>query len=305
MTIAKAEIGSRGGGEHPRSPIVDMLPREDDGARHNPATRGREHDAVETPPGSVLKATACDAVQLSPDLADCEDLLLCSPCQIVDAQEAERKRIATELHDGLGQSLGLIKFELDQAREELAADKSADAAARLDSLAPKIKGALDEVRRVVMNLRPSTLEDLGILATLSWFLREYASVYRSIDVEQSIDVRERDVPEALKLPLYRIVQEALNNTAKHARATRAGVRLRKQAEMLRLVVEDNGVGFDRANARARARSSAFGYAGIRDRVRLTGGRFAIETASGAGVRIVVTWNVGDAAVAGGLPPRQL
>lgn len=303
MTMAKAAIT---GGAHPRPLTVDAAPREDDGARRNPAPRARGHDAVETPAGSTISiVTTCDDVQSSRRLAGFEDNPLCSPCQILDAQEAERKRIAAELHDGLGQCLGLIKFELDQAREELGANASAVAAARLDGLAPKIRGALDEVRRIVMNLRPSTLEDLGILATLSWFLREYTSVYRSIEIEQAIDVRESDVPEALKLPVYRIVQEALNNTAKHAHATRAGVWLRKRAQMLHLIVEDNGVGFDPAKASARGLGTTFGYAGIRDRVRLTGGRFVIETGRGAGVRIIVTWNVGDTVVAAGLPPCGL
>ena len=261
MTVAKSEVGGCAAGSLLRSLPVD-LPREVDRSRRNLAVAA-----------------------IRPDSA---------ACQILDAQEAERKRIAAELHDGLGQWLGLIKFEFEQARDRLAANAPAEAAATLDALAPKISGAMDEVRRIAMNLRPSTLEDLGILATLTWFLREYGSVYRSITVEQAIDVREGDVPETLRLPLYRIVQEALNNTAKHAGATRVAVRLWKRGEILQLVVEDNGVGFDPASARTHGLRATFGHTGMRDRVRLTGGTFDIETARGAGVKILVTWNVGQA-----------
>jgi PAS domain S-box-containing protein len=214
----------------------------------------------------------------------------CYSCQILNAQESERKRIATELHDGLGQSLSIIKFKLEQAIAKLDSNTSVDATAMLEELVPRVKGTLDEVRRIAMNLRPSTLEDLGILATLSWFIREYGSVYHSISVDKSIDVRESDVPDALKLPLFRIVQEALNNVAKHSRATRAFVGVEKRNGVLRLLIEDNGVGFDLGEvASRRGPATTCGHAGMRDRVALSGGSLTIESTPRIGVRIAVTW----------------
>jgi PAS domain S-box-containing protein len=220
---------------------------------------------------------------------------LCYSCQILNAQEAERKRIATELHDGLGQSLSLIKFELEHALARVNSNANVEAAATIEGLIPKVKRALDEVRHIAMNLRPSTLDDLGILATLSWFLREYGSVYRSIVVDKAIEVRESDVPDALKLPIYRIVQEALNNAAKHSRATRVCVRIWKEAGMLRLLIEDDGVGFDPGEVAARrGPRKTCGHAGTRDRVQLSGGNLNIESMPGAGVRIGITWSCSDA-----------
>jgi signal transduction histidine kinase len=268
-------------------------------------------------PELAVKAIGPDSTEPSADLLYCpisdngmqwrsivacsDDALLYAPCQIFNVQEAERKRIAAEVHDGLGQWLGHNKFEFERACDRLAANAPVEAAATFDALAPKISRAMDEVRRIAMNLRPSTLEDLGILATLSRFMREYRLACRSIEVNQAIDVREGDIPETLRLPLYRIVQEAPNSAAKHAAATRVTVRLWMQGENLRLVIEDNGVGFDLASTRAHGLRTTFGHAGMRDRVRLTGGTFYIETAHGAGV-IMVNWNLGEAAFGAEFPP---
>jgi len=93
-------------------------------------------------------------------------------------------------------------------------------------------------------LRPSILDDLGILATLGWFCREYQKVYSKITIERKLEVEENEIPESIKTPIYRIIQEALNNVAKHSQADRVKLTLAKNDDRIELTVEDNGMGFD-------------------------------------------------------------
>src|SRR5690606_30497010 len=158
---------------------------------------------------------------------------------LVTIQEDERRRISMDLHDGLGQSLSLIRLSLDNAARLLADGAVSDAREALQQLIPRVKDALVEVRRVSTELRPSVLDDLGILPTLSWFFREFESSGAGIAVERSIAVREEDVPAPLRIVLFRILQEAFNNIVKHARADRVRVVLERRDDRLRLRIEDN------------------------------------------------------------------
>lgn len=232
----------------------------------------------------------CPNDYLTPLPVGATNVCPCTSCHVLAAQEAERKRVATELHDGLGQSLSVIRLRLEQAIGTLDPKLAGEAIAILQRILPNVKGALEDVRRIAMNLRPSILEDLGVLATLSWFLREYSSVYQSIAIAQAIEVREDDIPDAVKLPLFRIVQEAFNNVAKHSRATHVCLRLRKEGGMLHLRIDDDGVGFDPNEVAVRkGLLRTLGHAGMLDRVRMTDGNLAIDTAPSAGVRIAVVW----------------
>lgn len=211
-------------------------------------------------------------------------------CQIVAVQEAERKRIATDLHDGLGQSLSAVKFGLEQVVLRLGANAIEDATGILDGLVSKVREAIDDVRHVAMNLRPSTLDDLGILATLSWFLREYESTYRTIVVDKAFGISESDVPESLKVTLFRVVQEAMNNTAKHSHATRVAICIEKTDDDLRMTISDNGIGFDPVELASRdVPGMGLGRAGLRDRVEMSGGALAIDAAPGKGVCLRMWW----------------
>jgi signal transduction histidine kinase len=215
----------------------------------------------------------------APDRQDLSHLVLV-------AQESERKRIAADLHDGLGQLLSAAKFGVESAL----AGTNEQARTTLVDVASTVKQALDEVRRIAMNLRPSTLDDLGILATLSWFLREFRSIYRSIEVEASFPHEEREVPDALKVAIFRVVQEAMGNIAKHSRATRARVRLEGCGGELRLAIEDNGIGFDSHEVASRTGiDRRLGHSCARERVESAGGTFTLWTAPGAGVRIEISW----------------
>jgi PAS domain S-box-containing protein len=210
--------------------------------------------------------------------------------EIVAVQEAERKRIATDLHDGLGQSLSAVRFGLEQAFLKLSANEIEDATDIVGSLMSKVKDAIDDVRQVAMNLRPSTLDDLGILATLSWFLREFEATYGTITVDKAFGISEKDVPNSLKVTLFRVVQEAMNNVAKHSHATRVWICIKKTDDELQMTIEDNGVGFDPVELASRnVPGMGLGRAGLRDRVELSGGALSINAAPGNGVCLRMSW----------------
>lgn len=210
--------------------------------------------------------------------------------QLLTAQEDERKRVAQELHDGIGQSLTAIKFRLEGALALSDQQTTAEQASSLKGLIPLIQQAVEEVRRISMDLRPSVLDDLGILATIAWFCREFETAFSNIRIEKAISLEEEDVPEPLKIVIFRILQEALNNIAKHSGADRVALTLRKDQGTLKLVVEDNGVGFDpeRVLSVNHARRGK-GLPGMKDRIELSGGALTVVAKPHGGTTIQANW----------------
>ncbi|MBW1744463.1 MAG: PAS domain-containing protein, partial [Deltaproteobacteria bacterium] len=210
--------------------------------------------------------------------------------QLLEVQELERKRIAGDLHDGIGQSLSAIKFRIETAVDSLRDEVAPETVDTLESLVPMLQDAIEDVRKTVMNLRPSMLDDLGILATISWFLRQFQSVYAGIRVEEGIDVQERDISEALKTNIFRVLQEAANNIAKHSEADQVKVFLSKGKGALELVIEDNGRGCDLERVLATdGFQTGFGVTSMKERTELSGGSFSIESKEGAGTTIRAAW----------------
>lgn len=212
--------------------------------------------------------------------------------QLLSREEKVRQGIALELHDSIGQYLSSIKFNAETGLTRMTALGSAECIEFLKSGIPIIQRAIEEVRRISMDLRPSILDDLGILATLSWFCREFENVYKEIKVEKVVDIEENEIPECLKIIIYRVLQEAFNNTAKHSRASRVTFSLSRVGESIKLMVSDNGTGFDMAGVGLREGiSRGLGLASMRERVELSGGIFKIETGTGRGTIILATWPV--------------
>jgi PAS domain S-box-containing protein len=211
-------------------------------------------------------------------------------CQVLTAQESERQRIAADLHDGLGQLLGAVKFGLESVLGSSGVDGRDEPRRTLEIVTSTVKEALEEVRRLAMNLRPSTLDDLGLLATLTWFFREFQSVYRTIAVEMDFRIAECEVPDSLKVAMFRIVQESMSNIAKHSQATRVKVCLERDEGGIRLTLEDNGVGFNPSDVATRQGvQKRHGHVSSRDRVEWSGGTFAIRAAPGSGVCVRASW----------------
>lgn len=216
--------------------------------------------------------------------------LLRLSAQHLTIQEAERQRIAADLHDGLGQSLSLVNMSIENVSSLLGAGEPAKAAECLDRLKPKVKEMMEEVRRIAMNLRPATLDSLGVLATLSWYFRELDAACPSIKLQRDFSVEESDVPGFLKTPIFRILQEASSNAIKHARANRIKVRLVKKRGALELSIEDNGKGFDPAEVAGQSElNRGLGLQSMRERAVLSCGIYELKSAPKKGTRICVRW----------------
>jgi signal transduction histidine kinase len=209
---------------------------------------------------------------------------------LVSIQEDERRRIALDLHDGLGQSLSLIKLVVETTMAQVAAGASDEALNSLHQVIPRIKEALLDVRRVATELRPSILDDLGILPTLEWFFREFEALCGQISVEKALLVREEDVPAPLRITLYRIIQEATSNIIKHAAADRMKVGLSRTDDALHLLIQDNGRGFEPASVVVRpGECKGLGLISMKERVTLSGGNYHLESSPGFGTSIRASW----------------
>lgn len=210
--------------------------------------------------------------------------------ELLSAQEAERGRIARELHDGIGQWLSAIKFRVEDALQQARRGGAEDGLQLLELVIPLIRKAIDEIRRIGMDLRPATLDSLGILATISWLCRQFEETYRAIRVTKNFAVQEEEVPEGLKVVIYRILQEALNNVAKHSAASRVRVHLGKGRGAIELSVKDNGEGFELASVlNYQAEKPRFGLASMRERTELSGGSFRLKSGKGKGTLIRASW----------------
>jgi PAS domain S-box-containing protein len=212
--------------------------------------------------------------------------------QLLSAQESERKRIARELHDGIGQSMSAIKFSVENTVRQMDKSTTGGDIQTLKALIPLIQSSIEEVRKIGMALRPSTLDDLGILATISWFCREFQTIYSGIRVEKQIEIQEDEMPDTLKTIIYRVLQESLNNVAKHSEADQVSLSLRKTEGGLELAIEDNGVGFDLEDMLSGESSRrGLGLASMRERTELSGGSFAIQSVRGEGTIVRALWPV--------------
>jgi signal transduction histidine kinase len=208
------------------------------------------------------------------------------------AEERERKRIANELHDGIGQSLNGIKSKVENILQQTSGEKAKTNAESLEIIIPMIQESIEEVRRIAMDLRPSILDDLGILATLAWFCRESQKTFPGVHIEKQTDIQEHEVPEFLKTVAYRISQEALNNIVKHSKANLVHLSLRKKNSTIELTIQDNGQGFDVQEVLSMERSMrGLGLSSMRERAELLGGSFVIESVRGKGTVIRASWPI--------------
>jgi signal transduction histidine kinase len=198
--------------------------------------------------------------------------------RVVEGQELERARLARELHDETGQALTSILLGLKQVEE---AKSKEDATAAAAELRGQIVDTLQSVRRLAVELRPSALDDFGLGPALERLAETFAEQSGiTVDIESGVDSQR--LPHEVETALYRIVQEALTNIAKHADAKRVSIVVTRREHAVTALIEDDGHGF----APGEQRTEGLGLVGMKERVGLLGGRLAIESTEGAGTTIV-------------------
>ena len=236
-----------------------------------------------------LKVENEERLKVEIELRESENFLRQISTELLNAQEKERRLVAREIHDSIGSSLAAIKFKVEAALAQ-AGDHNLQPEATLKSVIPVIQGAIDETRRIQTNLRPLMLDDLGILATIGWFCRQYESTYASIIIKQEIDLNEGEVTDSLKTVIFRVVQEALNNIAKHSRADQVHLSLQKVKGRIELVLEDNGQGFNLKKVLgSESVKRGLGLTSMRERTELSGGSFVLESTEGKGTKLRASW----------------
>jgi PAS domain S-box-containing protein len=228
-------------------------------------------------------------------LRDSRESLHRLSARLMSAQESERERVARELHDSIGQSLSAAKFMVERALDEQEnPGMDGKPGITLRAVVPVLQASVEEVRRISMALRPTTLDDLGLIATLAWFIREFQLTYPHMDVDRFMEVEEFEVPDELKTEIFRILQEAMNNAAKYSKAVKITVGLRQVLGDLQLLVADNGVGFNPEDQRRRSSDGGFGFISMRERAELSGGSLILTSELGQGTVVVARWALPDA-----------
>ena len=227
-------------------------------------------------------AAAIQNAQLFDEVARARDQVSTLSKKLLRAQETERRSIATELHDEIGQSLTALKMLLETEVPGGAAGANADPTERARSL---INDLIGQVRRMSLDLRPAMLDDLGLWPTLEWHVERFQAD-TGIQIGLSGQgLSGRRLPSEVETTTYRIIQEALTNVARHAQADDVAVALSLDASGLLIEVRDHGVGFDARTTLAKRSST--GLVGMRERVELLGGQLDIDSAPGAGTRLEV------------------
>ena len=206
--------------------------------------------------------------------------------QMLQTLDRERKRISKKLQDGIGASLAGIKLSMEAALE--GADKSESDRAWLRSMIEAVADTIEDLRRTSSDLYPFILDDIGIVSTVRWFIRHFQETRGNIEVISQITVEEEQVPKAIKIEIFRIVQEAFQNVASHSRADLVRLELTRRGEMIDLCIRDNGTGFDTRRLELDGQGG-LGLAGIRQRTELSGGSLDISSEEGQGACVRACW----------------
>jgi PAS domain S-box-containing protein len=210
--------------------------------------------------------------------------------RLISAQETERKFVSQDLHDSIGGKLTGIKYSLEKIISDLKNEQYSLEPALKDTLSI-VHDTIEETQRIYKNLHPSVLDDLGLLSAIRSICREFQEVYSKIQMKNHINISESEVPDLLKISIYRILQEALNNVAKHSHADTVKLSLRRIKNNIELTIEDNGKGFDLNQVlHEDSRERGLGLDSIRERVEFFDGILEIRSKKEKGTRIRAIWS---------------
>jgi len=246
------------------------------------------------PGGDWISTSLLDALLLTTIVAPVFWILLIRPlrrvaefrtemlARVLEAQESERRRIARDLHDEVGQTLTSLLIGFRTIGE---ADSLNDVRLQANEFRETTSALLDDIKRLARGLRPSVLDDLGLIPALERLTLDIQRLH-DVDVKlETADLSQSRLPSAIEVTVYRIVQEALNNVVKHAEAQLARVRVSLQGDIVEVLVEDDGCGFQKQSTRKLAAEGHFGVAGMTERATLLGGSLAVESNLRAGTRV--------------------
>ncbi len=203
--------------------------------------------------------------------------------RIVQAQEEERRRIAREIHDGPAQSLANLVLRAEFCEQLLSRDPGS-VRSELEKLKNSVRSTLQDIRKIIFDLRPMSLDDLGLVGGLRRFFGDFQERY-GLPVEFLVFGQEKALEQMYSIALFRIVQEALNNIVKHARASRVVVKLELLPQQVIIAVKDDGMGFDPQSVEQDG--GHYGLLNMRERARLLNGELQVKSAPGRGTEIYV------------------
>jgi signal transduction histidine kinase len=206
--------------------------------------------------------------------------------KVLCAQEDERKYLAKEIHDSIGASLTAIKLSLERKLEAMKRGSAVEDI-QVEDIISMVHRTIRETKRMQQALRPPILDDLGIITAIRSLCREFQQANPSIDLRPAFYAEEENIPEHIKIVIYRISQESLNNITKHSHADKVRIEVTRHKEGLELLIEDNGSGFDEREVLAK--TQGMGIGSMKERAQYSGGVFSLITDKGKGTTIRVSW----------------
>ncbi len=209
--------------------------------------------------------------------------------KIIEAQEEERKRLSREMHDGPAQMMANVMMRSDLIDRVYRDSGAEEALKEMRDLKTMVRSALHEVRRIIYDLRPMALDDLGLVPTLRKYLRNVEEYTKTIKIEFSVIREDVRLPGRLEIALFRLVQESVQNAIKHSGADTITVKLEINKNNALAVIKDNGCGFDKLTKK----EGSFGLIGMKERVELLNGDMSIDSTLGSGTVVIISIPVND------------
>lgn len=223
-------------------------------------------------------------------LRDSEKKLRYLTSRVITAQEEERNRLARELHDELGQDLATLKLEVRSLKKTILdlGGPISEAESKCEEMLTYIDGVIENVRRLYQDLSPTSLEDFGLTEALRWLLEDFGKRHR-VHVSAELDEVSHFLSQEAQLIIYRVVQEALNNVGKHAKAQRVSLQVRRSPNEITVAVEDDGCGFEVEAARGKSpQINGMGLIFMDERAWMLGGKLSIQSMPQRGTRVTLT-----------------
>lgn len=211
--------------------------------------------------------------------------------QLMTAQEAERKRIAEELHEGIAQTLSAVQIGIEDLSAEAAGHSDAELQAKAKRIMPVVQSAIGEVRKIAMDLRPSSLDDFGVVATIDWFCGQFQSVHMGVGIHTDLAVQEDEVSRSLKIIIFRIIQESLNYLVVDEKADDVNIGLERSGDLVALTLQGGSIAMSINNPR-QIEDSLSGRSrliALRERVKVSGGTLTENRADPEVVVLRMTW----------------